>query len=75
MFNLQDPFYRPLWLRIGIVALCAAWAVFEVANGSPGWGLFFAAIGGWAGWQFFVVWTDPKRPGEEANGPAEDDAG
>ena len=64
MFNLQDPFYRPLWLRLLIVGVCAVWAGFEYLTGSPGWALLFAAVGAWAFWQFFVVWTDPQPPEE-----------
>lgn len=58
-FDLQKPFYRPLWLRIAIVALCLGWAAVEFANAAPLWGMLFAAIGVYAGYQFFVVF-DPK---------------
>ncbi len=74
MFKLQDAFYRPLWLRIAIVAVCAGWALFELSSGSTGWALLFGAIGAWAAYQFFVVWTDPDEGTEEA-GKDGDDAG
>ncbi|SPF81958.1 hypothetical protein [Pseudoprimorskyibacter insulae] len=59
MFNLQDPFYRPLWLRIAIVAVSLGWALMEVLSGSPGFALLFGAIGLYAAHQFFIAWTDP----------------
>ena len=59
MFNLQDPFFRPLWLRTLIFAVCIVWAGFEYLSGSLGWALLFAGIGGWCAYQFFIVWTDP----------------
>ncbi|MCO6385366.1 hypothetical protein [Oceanicola sp. 502str15] len=74
MFNLQDPFFRPLWLRLLIVAICLVWAGFEYATGSPGWAVLFGGLGGWAIWQFFVVWTDPRREDENTT-TKEDDHG
>ncbi|SIN99255.1 hypothetical protein [Vannielia litorea] len=58
-FNLQHPWFGPLWRRVLVTALCFAWAAFELAMGSPGWALLFAAAGAWCGYQFFVVWEDP----------------
>lgn len=65
MFNLQAAFFRPLWLRLAVVALCLGWAVLEVATGSPGWAVLFAAAGSWAGYQFFVAWA--PKPDNERN--------
>ncbi len=48
MFSLQDAFYRPLWIRVAIVAVCTIWALFEYLNGSPGWAMLFGAVGAWA---------------------------
>jgi hypothetical protein len=73
MFNLQDSFYRPLWLRLGIVLLCLGWAAVEVANGAPGWAMLFGAVGLYAAWQFFVVWNprDKATSAEEAEAKTE----
>lgn len=59
MFNLQVPFFKPLWIRLVTTALPLGWAVVELVSGSPGWALIFGAAGLYAAWQFFVVWT-PK---------------
>lgn len=60
MFDLQVPFFRPLWLRIAVVVVCLGWAVFEFMSGSPGWAMLFAAAGLWSAYQFFVIWTPAK---------------
>ncbi len=71
MFNLQDSFYRPLWLRLTIVLLCLGWAAVEIANGAPGWAMLFGAVGLYAAWQFFVVWNPKDKPeaGKDGDGP------
>ena len=59
MFDLQVPFFKPLWLRIAIVAICASWAALETVTGSIGWALLFGAAGLWSAYEFFLVWN-PK---------------
>ncbi len=59
MFDLQVPFFKPLWLRIGTVAFCIGWAIFEIAAGSVFWAILFGAAGLWSGYEFFIVWN-PK---------------
>lgn len=63
-FELQTPFFRPLWRRCLVVALCLGWAVFEFVTGSPFWGIIFGAFGAIAVWQFFLApW--PENDSEE----------
>ena len=62
-FDLQVPFFDPLWRRVVTAGLPLAWAGFELLTGSVGWALIFAAAGLYAAWQFFVIW-DQKRPEE-----------
>lgn len=57
--DLQKPFYRPLWIRLAIVLVCLGWAAIEFANGAPFWGMLFAALGCYTGYQLFVVF-DPR---------------
>ncbi|MFC3060734.1 DUF3329 domain-containing protein [Paenirhodobacter populi] len=64
MFDLDDPRFRPLWLRVLLTGICLLWAVFEFATGSPGWGLAFLALGGWVGWRFFVTFRPRDETGE-----------
>ncbi len=60
-FDLNDPFYRPLWLRITIVVVAFAWAAFELMSGSPLWSLLFAVIGAYAVYGFFISFN-PREP-------------
>ncbi|MCY4459892.1 MAG: hypothetical protein OXC26_05755 [Albidovulum sp.] len=60
MFNLQTPFFVPVWRRALTTAICLVWTLFELLLGNPGWALIFGAVGGWCVYQFFVVWKDPE---------------
>ncbi|MEP2782724.1 MAG: hypothetical protein ABJO67_06365 [Pseudoruegeria sp.] len=58
-FAVQSPHFRPLWLRIVIVAFCFGWAVLElVKSGSFNWAAVSAGAGVYLAYQFFVVF-DP----------------
>ncbi|NAZ36136.1 DUF3329 domain-containing protein [Rubellimicrobium sp. CFH 75288] len=61
MFDLNHPFFIPLWRRVVIVALSCGWALVEFAGGSPFWGILFGAIGLYAGWHFFFNFN-PREP-------------
>lgn len=52
-------FRKPVtrWLTAG---LPLAWAVFEFIGGSPGWGVVFAAAGGYAAWALIIVGPSDK---------------
>lgn len=52
--DTSHPFFRPLWVRILIVAVCAGWAIFEFTTASPTWGFVFLALGAYAAWGFFI---------------------
>ncbi len=59
MFELQIPFFIPLWRRVVTAGVTLGWASFEILTGSFAWGMLFGAAGVYAFYQFFVVW-DPK---------------
>ncbi len=67
-FDLQNPFYRPLWLRLLIVICCLGWAVVELMQGAVFWAILFGAIGIYAAQQFFIAFD----PGSEDR-PADDE--
>jgi hypothetical protein len=64
LFDVQHPFFVPLYRRVILVVLCLGWATFEFIAGSVGWGILFGALGLYCGYQFFVVFdpTPPKEP-------------
>lgn len=65
MFKLDDPFYRPLWIRVAITAICIGWGVAELGFGNPGWAMIFLALGFYAGWRFFVTFAPPPEEPKE----------
>jgi hypothetical protein len=67
-FDVQHPFFIPLWRRIVVVALCLGWAGFEFATAQPFWGILFGAAGLYCAYQFFVVF-DPPAPDADKHKP------
>ena len=61
-FDLQTDFYRPLWIRVTVTAVCVLWALFEFINGSPVWGMIFLGLGIYCAYQFFWVFK-PEHKG------------
>ena len=74
--GLDHPWFRPVWRRVLVVALCLGWAAFELLGGrwgfqggSPLFGVLFAALGLYAAYVLFLDYhpasPPPARPGEE----------
>lgn len=62
----SDDFFRPLWLRAAIVAVCAIWAVFEWVNGETGWAVMAGAVTLYGVWSFLIAYR-PARGDEEGS--------
>lgn len=63
-FELQIDFFRPVWRRVVLVAVCLGWATLEFVKGAPFWGMIFAVMGVHAIWQlFFSDWPDDRTEG------------
>lgn len=56
-----NDFFRPLWLRAGIVVACVAWAVFEWVNGETGWAVMAGAVAAYGVWSFLIAYKPPKQ--------------
>ena len=54
-FNLDDPFFAPLWIRTTIVVLLGLWTMIEFFAGAQGWAAFFAALAVFSAWRFAVI--------------------
>lgn len=54
VFDLQVPFFLPVWRRVLLVAVCFVWCIFEFATAAPFWGVIFGAFGGYVVWQLFL---------------------
>ncbi|MBO6716436.1 MAG: DUF3329 domain-containing protein [Rhizobiaceae bacterium] len=63
-FDLNDSFFKPLWIRVLIVVATLAWGAFEFTAGSPAWGTLFCGIGAYAFYGFFIAF-DPRDPVEK----------
>ena len=59
--DTDHPFFRPLWIRVLIVAVCLGWGLLELVTGAPLWAAVFLALGAYAAWAFFVE-PRPKDP-------------
>jgi hypothetical protein len=57
----QDhPFYRPLWRRLVIVGLIAAWAAYEIGVvRDPLWMILIGGLLAYAVWNFLITWPKP----------------
>jgi hypothetical protein len=62
--KLIDPshhFYRPLLVRVAIVAVCLGWAIVEATAGEPIWGIAVGAVGVYAAWMLLLNYTPPAE--------------
>jgi predicted MFS family arabinose efflux permease len=64
MFDFSHPAFRPLWVRLLVVAVALGWALNEAVGGNPGWALIFGAIGAVAVWGLLFTY-DPDRTRKE----------
>ena len=54
-------FFRPLWLRVGIVLACFGGAVLELVNGQTGWAMLAGAVGAYGVWSFLIAYEPPSK--------------
>jgi len=52
LIDTNHPMYRPLWVRLLIVGVCAGWAVLEFVNNEPFW---MTVVGGIALYAAYVL--------------------
>lgn len=66
MKDSEHPFFRPLWRRVVVVAVCVAWAAVEFVTGTPFWGVVALGFAAYGAWQFFYLYdpADGKQPDE-----------
>ena len=55
LIDLEHPFFKPVWIRVAVVAVCAGWALLEFANGNVLWGVFFGGLAIICGYRFTVI--------------------
>jgi hypothetical protein len=65
LFDVQLPWFIPLYRRVIVVALLLMWTVVEFSRGSPFWGILFGGMGVYCFHQFFIAFN-PKMPKDKA---------
>lgn len=65
--DADHPFFRPLWRRIAVFAVCVIWAALEFYGGSQNWGIIALAFAGYAAYAYLLRYSPPD---EDGNGPA-----
>ncbi len=65
LFNLRHPFFRPLWRRIAVVAVCAGWGFFELSMGNAFWVVLFWGLAGVCAYEFFVIYDEANYRDED----------
>jgi hypothetical protein len=68
LLDFNDPFYKPLWLRILIVAITAGWSVFEFFGGTPFWGVIFLGAAAFAFHGLFIAFNPRELEQKVDNG-------
>lgn len=58
----QHPFFRPLWRRLAVIAVCAIWAAVEFAAGTPFWGTLAAGMAAYGVWTFLINYKPLDEP-------------
>ncbi|TCM79241.1 hypothetical protein [Rhizobium sp. BK068] len=70
LIDPQHPAYRPLWVRILIVAVCFGWALVEIITGDPFWAVLSGGAGVYAVYMLF--WTYKPQSAQNATPPSTD---
>ena len=68
LLDLQNEFYRPLWIRVALLTVLFLWAIVEFFAGALIWGFLFVALAIIALWQWFVAdWPQPQLTKDNHN--------
>lgn len=60
LIDPAHPFYRPLWRRIAIVAVCAAWFLFELlVSHDTLFTPITAGLAAYSAWALLWRWKNP----------------
>ena len=61
LLDPDDPFFRPLWIRLATTLVPLLWGLFEFATGAAFWGVLFVAVGLWCGYVLFIKKNEGGR--------------
>ena len=72
LFDVQLPFFVPLWRLIALTVFTFGWAGLEYSWGNSYWALGFVILGLYLAHQFFIAFA-PRLPDPEPNTGTGDD--
>ena len=70
-FKLRSPFFLSPIRRGVTVGACLLWGTIELILGNPFWFALFFAIGGYLGYEFFVMFDPSDYEDDSEKGPDE----
>lgn len=73
LIDPSHPIYKPLWVRILIVAVCFGWAAVETLGSQPFWAMLSGALGAYSAWMLLLNFK-PQPPAAHVEAPPQDDA-
>ena len=73
LIDPSHPIYKPLWVRILIVAVCFGWATVETLGSQPFWAMLSGALGAYSAWMLLLNFK-PQPPAANVEAPPRDDA-
>jgi hypothetical protein len=69
-------FFRPIWRRVAVTAVCVVWAVFELIGHDGTWITITLGLTAYAVWTLFIAFPkDTPPPAPSATAPAADNGG
>ncbi|MFS8044224.1 hypothetical protein [Rhizobium sp. BR 314] len=73
LIDPTHPIYKPLWVRILIVAVCFGWSAVETFGSQPFWAMLSGALGAYAAWMLLLNFK-PEPPAANVEAASETDA-
>ncbi len=61
LFDLNNPFFAPLWRRILIVCILVFWGLVEFYTSNTIWAVIFLILASICLWQFYTI-NYTKKP-------------
>jgi hypothetical protein len=65
MQDSDRAFFEPLWRRILLVVVVAAWSAWEWSNGDSFWGTLTLGVTAYAVWAYLIAFPGPAEPGKD----------
>lgn len=74
LIDPSHPIYKPLWVRVLIVAVCFGWAAVETLGSQPFWAMLSGALGAYSAWMLLLNFKPQPPASATSDAPAQGDA-